>query len=121
MCYITSLWNIICYHNLHLYFKGSCVTHGGQYKKKLKSLYILTKKCPDRHKNLDYWYLLNTYGPDTQNFNVFFTSWMKNPIEIAKVEKCSNMLGIAVSLIDIDPYNFNNWSTSSDTHQEVEI
>ena len=29
MCYTTSFWNIICYHNLHLYFKGSCVTQGG--------------------------------------------------------------------------------------------
>ena len=51
------------------------------YKKNLKSLYILTKICPDRHKNLDYTYLLYKYGPDTQNFNVFFTSWMKNSLK----------------------------------------
>ena len=47
----------------------------------MKSLYILTKKCPDRHKNLDYWYLLYKYGHDTQNFNVFFTLWMKTSIK----------------------------------------
>ena len=31
---------------INTYFKGSCVTQGGtvSYKKKLKSLYILTKK-----------------------------------------------------------------------------
>ena len=27
--YTTSFWNIIYYHNLHLSFKGSCVTRGG--------------------------------------------------------------------------------------------
>ena len=32
-----------------------CNTGGTvSYKKKLKSLYVLTKKCPDRHKNFDY-------------------------------------------------------------------
>ena len=50
----------------------------------MKSLYILTKKCPDRHKNLDYWYLLYKYGPDIQNFNVLLTSWMKNSIKMRK-------------------------------------
>ena len=25
----TSFWNMIYYHNLHLYFKGSCVSRGG--------------------------------------------------------------------------------------------
>ena len=36
--------------------EGICVTKGGtaSYWKKLKSLYILTKKCHDRYKNLDY-------------------------------------------------------------------
>ena len=51
-CYTTSFWYIIYYHNLHLSFEGSCVTLGGtvSYKKKLKSLYILSNKCPDGHK-----------------------------------------------------------------------
>ena len=69
-CYTTSFWNIIYYHDLE-----SCVTRGGEgaasYKKKLKSLYILTKY-------IDNWYLLYRYSPDTQNFDVFFTSWMKS-------------------------------------------
>ena len=43
-------------------------------KIKLKSPFIFTKKCPDRHKNHDYWYLLNKYSPKTQNFDIFFTS-----------------------------------------------
>ena len=67
-CYTTSFWYIIYYHNLHLSFEGSCVTRGGgtaSYKKKLKSLYILSNKCPDGHKNLDYWYLLCKYSPDS--------------------------------------------------------
>ena len=61
---------------LHLYFKGNCVTKGGtvSYKKKKKSLYILTKRCPDRHKNFDYWYLLHKYGPDTRNVKSNTTS-----------------------------------------------
>ena len=55
-CYTTSFWNIIYYHNLHLSFEGSCVTRGGtvSHKKKLKSLYNLSNKCPDGDKNLDY-------------------------------------------------------------------
>ena len=56
-CYTTSFWYIIYYHHIHLSFEGSCVTRGGgtvSYKKKLKSLYILSIKCPDGHKNLDY-------------------------------------------------------------------
>ena len=56
-CYTTSFWYIIYYHNIHLSFEGSCVTRGGgtvSYKKKLKSLYILSNKCPDGHTNLDY-------------------------------------------------------------------
>ena len=32
-CYTSSFcWNIINYHNLHLSFKGSCVTRGEQYR-----------------------------------------------------------------------------------------
>ena len=56
--------------------KGSCVSQGGtvSYKKKIKSLYILSKKCPDGHKSLEYWYLFCKYGPDTYNFDGFFTS-----------------------------------------------
>ena len=43
--------------------EGSCVTQGGttSYKTKLKSLFIRTTECPNRHKNLDYWYLLKKY------------------------------------------------------------
>ena len=65
-CYTTSFWYMIYYHNLHLSFEGSCVTRGGtvSYKKKLKSLYILSNKCPDGYKNLHYWYLLCKYSPD---------------------------------------------------------
>ena len=65
-CYTTSFWYIIYYHNVHLSFEGSSVTRGGtvSYKKKLKSLYILSNKCLDGHKNLDYWYLLCKYSPD---------------------------------------------------------
>ena len=61
MYYTTSFLNIIYHHDLHSYFKGSCVTQWGTalYKKQLKSLYISTKKSPDRHKNLDYWYYTN--------------------------------------------------------------
>ena len=66
-CYTTSFWYII-YHDVHLSFEGSCVTRGEQFriKKKLNSLYILSNKCPDGHKNLDYWYmyLFCKYSPD---------------------------------------------------------
>ena len=53
----------------------SCVTQGGtaSYKKKLKPLYIRTTKCPYRHKNLDFRYLLNKYSPKTQDCDIFFT------------------------------------------------
>ena len=66
---------MIYYHNLHLSFQGSCVSRGEQYriKKKLKSLYILSKKCPHGHK--------------TEKFN-------KN----AKVDKLTKKLGRGVSL-----------------------
>ena len=98
---------------IYTYLLKEVVYHGGggsvSYKKKMKSLYILTKKCPDRHKNLDKWYLLYKYGPDTQNFNVFFTSWMKKIDNNAKVEKLNIMLGIAVRLIVINSYNFNQF------------
>ena len=79
------------------------------YKEKLKSLYILTKKCPERHKNLDYWYLLYKYGPDTQNFNVFLNFMNEKFNKNAKVEKFTNMLGIAVRLIVIDPSVTLSW------------
>ena len=58
-------------HNF-LIRRRKCNAGGTSYKKKLKSLYILEKKCPDRHKNLDYWYLLNKYNPNTQIFDFFF-------------------------------------------------
>ena len=93
------LKHFINYHNLHLSFKGNCVTRGGGaalYKKKLKSVYILSKKCPD----LQYWYLLCKYSPDTQNFDVFFTSWMQS---IIKMWKLTKMLGRVVRLIFILP------------------
>ena len=51
----------------------------------MKPPYIRTTKCPYRHKNLDYWYLLNKYSPKTQNYNVFFTSWMKSLIKMRKL------------------------------------
>ena len=71
--YITCAWGVELRQNVQhwIFFTSS-------YKKKLKSPYVLTKKCPDRHKNFDYWYLLYKYSPDTQNFGVFFTSWMKS-------------------------------------------
>ena len=67
--------------------EGSCVTQGGtaSYKTKLKYLYIRTTKCPIRHKNLDYWCLLNKFSPKTQNFDVFCTSWTKRLIKIRKL------------------------------------
>ena len=36
--------------------------------------------------NCYYWYLLYKYGPDTQNLNVFFTSWMKNSIKFESLK-----------------------------------
>ena len=75
--YTTSFWYIIHYHVLRVPCNGNCVSQGGgtvSYKKKIKSLYNLSKKCPDGQKNLDYWYLLCKYGPDTLNFDGFFTS-----------------------------------------------
>ena len=65
------LHNFLLVHNLLpqstlIFWRKLCNTGGGtvSYKKKLKSLYILSNKCPDGHKNLDYWYLLCKYSPD---------------------------------------------------------
>ena len=42
--------NIICYHYLHLFFKGSCVTQGGGgqklYKKKIEISVYSYKEMP---------------------------------------------------------------------------
>ena len=72
--------------------EGSCVSQGGtaSYKKKMKSLYIRTTKCHNRHKNIDYWYLLNKYSPKTLTFDVFFTLWMKSLIKMQKLNNWSN-------------------------------
>ena len=91
---------------IYTYLLKEVVYHGKNSivkEKKLKSLYILSQKYPDRHKHIDKWYLLNKYGPDNQNFNVFFTSWMKKINKNVKVDKFTIMLGIAVRLIVI-PY-----------------
>ena len=64
------LHNFRLVHNLLplytlIFWRKLCNTGGTvSYKKKLKSLYILSNKCPDGHKNLDYWYLLCKYSPD---------------------------------------------------------
>ena len=43
------------------------------------------------------------------NFNIFVTSWMKKKInKNAKLEKITNILGIAVCLIVIDPL-YKRW------------
>ena len=64
------LHNFLLVHNLLpqytlIFWRKLCNTGGGtvSYKQKLKSLYILSNKCPDGHKNLDYWYLLCKYSP----------------------------------------------------------
>ena len=62
------LHNFLLVHNLlpqskFIFWRKLCNTGEGgggrtvSYKKKLKSLYILSNKCPDGHKNHDYWYL----------------------------------------------------------------
>ena len=69
-------------------FQKEVVYHRGEQhriRKKMKSLYIRTTKCPNRHKNLDYRYLLNKYSPKTQNFDVFFTLWMRSLIKMQKL------------------------------------
>ena len=50
------LLNKYLFTQFTLIFQRKLCNTGGtlSYKKKLKSLYIHTKKCPDRHKNLDY-------------------------------------------------------------------
>ena len=56
------LHNFLLVHNLLpqctlIFWRKLCNMGGGgtvSYKKKLKSLYILSNKCPDGHKNLDY-------------------------------------------------------------------
>ena len=64
------LHNFLLVHNLLpqstlIFWRKWCNTGGTvSDKKKLKSLYILSNKCPDGHKNLDYWYLLCKYSPD---------------------------------------------------------
>ena len=64
------LHNFLLVHNLLpqytlIFWRKLCNTGGtASYKKKLKSLYILSNKCADEHKNLDYWYLLCKYSPD---------------------------------------------------------
>ena len=44
----------LIYFSLHVSCNGSCVSQGEQHRirKKLKSLYILSNKYPDGHKNL---------------------------------------------------------------------
>ena len=103
-CYTTSFWYIIYYHNLHLSFEGSCVTRGGgtvSYKKKLKSLYILSNKCPDGHKNLDYWYLLCKYSPESLKLWCFLYFMNEKFNKNAKVEKLTKKVGRGVRLIVI--------------------
>ena len=64
------LHNFLLVHNLLpqytlIFWRKLCNTGGTvSYKKKMKSLYILSNKCPGGHKNLDYWYLLCKYSPD---------------------------------------------------------
>ena len=77
---------------------------GGQHRIRKRNLYILTKKWPDRHKNLYYWYLLYRYSPDTQNFDVFFTSWMKSLIKMGKLNNWPKCWGGVSPLIIKDPY-----------------
>ena len=47
----------------NLFYSNMCNTGGrNRIGKNLKSLYILTKKCPCRHKHLDYWFSLYKYA-----------------------------------------------------------
>ena len=75
-------------------FRGKlCITRGGvSYKNKLKSLYIRTVKCPNRHKNLDNLYFLNKYSHKTQNFDFSFPLYLNILIKNAKVEQLTKML-----------------------------
>ena len=74
----------------------------------MKPLYIRTTKCRYRHKNLDYWYLLNKYSPETQIHDVFFTSWMKSLIKCESWTIDQNVLsrGEEKGLIVKDPSLF---------------
>ena len=74
-------------HDNEYQYETEVVYHGGHHRiKKFKTLYSLTNKCPGGHNNLDYWYLLCKYGPDTYNFDGFFTSWMKKLIKMRKLK-----------------------------------
>ena len=86
----------------------SCVSQGGtaSYKKKMKSLYIRTTKCHNRHKNLNYWYLLNKYSPKTLTFDVFFYFMNEKFNKTAKVEQLTKLVfshGEEKGLIVKDP------------------
>ena len=76
--------------------EGSCATQGwggtASYKKKMKFLYIRTTKCPNRQKNLDYWYFLNKYRPKPQKFNVFLDSMDEKCNKNAKVEQLTKVI-----------------------------
>ena len=89
-----------------------CNTGGtSSFKKKLKPLYIRTTKCPYRHKNLDYWYLLNKYSPETQNYDVFCTSWMKSLTKMRKLNNWPKCLSREEEkgLIVKDPFNITHF------------
>ena len=98
-------------HGNEWYIKRKlCFTGGGgaaSYKKKLKFLYILSKKCPDGHNNLNYWYLLFKYGPDT--FDGLMVSVLhKWKIELkCEIEKLIKNLGRNVRLIVRSPFKYN--------------
>ena len=98
------LHNFLLEHNLLpqstlIFWRKLCYTGGTvSYKKKLKFLYILSNKCPDGHKNLDYLYLLCKYSPDPLNFDVFVTSWMKNSIKMRKLKNWPKRWGEVYAL-----------------------
>ena len=100
--YTTSFWYTIHYHVLHVPCNGSCVSQGGttSYKKKLKSLYIFFQRNALMDiKNLDYWYLLCIYGPDTLKLWWFLYFINEKLNKNAKVEKLTKKLGRSVRLI----------------------
>ena len=80
------------------HFQLVCNRWTESYKKKLKSLYILTKKCPDGRKNLYYFYCLYKYGCDTQNCDFFFTSWMQTLIKLRKLKNWTKCWGLVSTL-----------------------
>ena len=61
------------------------------YQTKLKSLYICTTKCTNRHKNLDYWNLLYKYSPKTQKLWCFLYFTNEKIYKNAKVEQLTKM------------------------------